>query len=302
MSPVALDSTTLAAPSAVPKAGKMDDFDPGKVQTGARSMNFPAPPVWPDTQEGKLAERKHKLERLAGAFRIAGKLGYDEGISGHFTLRDPILRDCFWVNPLGLAFSLVCVSDLLLINPNGDIIAGGKPDRQIYNAAAYEIHHAIHTARPDVDAACHAHSLYGKAWSAFGRKIDTYVQDACAFHNDLAVYPSFGGVVLSGGEGAKIAEHLGSCKAILMQNHGQLTVAGTIDAAIAWYIFLDRLCHTQLLIEAAAADGKGPKPVLIGEEEAKWTRSVTGTENAGWNGAQMYYDIIDAETGGSYKL
>jgi hypothetical protein len=51
-----------------------------------------------------------------------------------------------------------------------------------------------------------AHSLYGKAFSAFGRKIDCYVQDACAFYECLAVYPSFGGVVLSGGEGAKIAE------------------------------------------------------------------------------------------------
>lgn len=43
------------------------------------------------------------------------------------------------VNPLGLAFSLVCVSDLLLISPNGDILAGGRPERQIYNTAAFEI-------------------------------------------------------------------------------------------------------------------------------------------------------------------
>ncbi|GAA6013462.1 hypothetical protein JCM10207_008857 [Rhodosporidiobolus poonsookiae] len=294
-SSAALDADAKMAPAPV------DAFDPGHVQTDAKSMRFPLPPVWPDTIEGKLAERKHKLERLACAFRVAGKLGFDEGISGHFTLRDPVLPTHFWVNPLGLAFSLVCVSDLLLISPEGNIVMGGKPDRQIYNQAAYEIHHAIHTARPDVHAACHAHSLSGKAFSAFGRKIDTYVQDACAFYGDLAVYPSFGGVVLSGGEGEKIAEHLADNKAIILQNHGILTTAGTIDAALAWYIFLDRLCHAQLLIDAAAA-GSGHKPIPIGDDEARWTRSVTGTEAAGWNGAQMYFDIIDAETGGSYKL
>lgn len=151
------------------------------------------------------------------------------------------------------------------------------------------------------NAACHAHSLYGKAWSAFGRPIDTYVQDACAFYDDLAVYQEFGGVVLSGGEGDKIAEALGTCKAALLQNHGQLTVGQTIDEAVAWYIFLDRLCHTQLLIEAAAQGG-GKRPIPVEHEVAKFTRSVTGTPAAGWNGAQMYYDLIEAETGGAHRL
>lgn len=267
------------------------------VQVGAKSMNFPAPPTFTDP----LLERKHKLERLAGAFRIFGKMGYDEGIAGHLTLRDPILKDHFWVNPLGLAFSLICVSDLLLINSQGDIVGGGKPDRQIYNAAAFAIHHAIHTARPSANAACHAHALYAKTFSAFGRKIDTFQQDCCAFYEDLAVYPSFGGVVLSDGEGARIAAHLGSSKAIILQNHGHLTVGETIESAVAWFIFLDRLCHSQLLLDAAM-QGRGVAPTLIGHDEATFTRAVTGTETSGWNGAQMYYQIIDAETGGSYKL
>lgn len=79
MAPIAVEPPSYSS-TAAPLAGKMDDFDPGKVQTGAKSMNFPAPPVWPVSPEGKLMERKHKLERLAGAFRIAGKLGYDEGV------------------------------------------------------------------------------------------------------------------------------------------------------------------------------------------------------------------------------
>ncbi|KAM0750321.1 arad-like aldolase/epimerase [Meredithblackwellia eburnea MCA 4105] len=266
------------------------------VQPGAKSMQWYYPPTF-DTKE---AERKYKLERLAAAFRIFGKFGYEDGVAGHLTLRDPIHSDCFWVNPLGMAFSQICVSDLLLINSKGEVVAGGKPNRQIYNTAAFAVHHAIHSARPEANAACHAHSLYAKTFSAFGRPIDTFQQDCCYFYEDLAVYPSFGGVVLSGDEGEKIAEHMGSKKAIILQNHGILTVGETIDSAVVWFIFLERLCQAQLMLDAASA-GRGEKPYLIGHEEALFTRATTGTEISGWNNAQMFFDIIEAETGGSYK-
>ena len=76
---------------------------PKAVQTDAKSMNFPSPPTFPDT----TAERKHKLERLAGAFRIFGKLGYDEGIAGHLSkriLQAPELR-----GRLGRMLSPMCL-------------------------------------------------------------------------------------------------------------------------------------------------------------------------------------------------
>lgn len=83
MSPVALADL---APN-LTKAS--DDFDPGTVQVGARSMNFPAPPTFDDPK----AERKHKLERLAGAFRIFGKLGYDEGVSASLSVSKGTIRE-----------------------------------------------------------------------------------------------------------------------------------------------------------------------------------------------------------------
>lgn len=52
------------------------------------------------------------------------------------------------------------------------------------NRAAFPIHHAIHSTRPDANAACHLHSLHGKAWCAFGRKLDMFCQDSCAFYGD----------------------------------------------------------------------------------------------------------------------
>lgn len=262
------------------------------VQKNAKKFKFTPPPTFTDKQE----ERKYKLGKLAAAFRIFGKYGFDEGIAGHLTMRDPVLTDHFWVNPFGLAFSQMTVSDLLLINPQGEIVMGGKPNRQVYNEAAYAIHHAIHSARPDVEAACHSHSIYGRAFSTLGIDLDITTQDACAFHNDLAIYRGFGGVVLAAEEGNNIAKALGQKKAIILQNHGLLTTSTSIEAAVWWFISLESLCRIQLLADAAAG-ARGIKTIKAGEKEAEFTYKAVGSPMAGWAQAQPYFDQIEESTG-----
>lgn len=265
------------------------------VQKNAKKFKFILPPQFSDKEE----ERNYKLGKLAAGFRIFADLGLDEGLAGHLTLRDPILRDHFWVNPFGRAFSQMCVSDLLLINPRGEIVMGGKPDRQIYNEAAFAIHHAIHTGRPDVEAACHSHSVYGRAFSTLGIPLDITTQDACAFYDDLALYNGFGGVVLAAEEGANITNALGTKKAIILQNHGLLTTGTSIEEAVWWFISLESLCRIQLLADAAAG-GRGIKTIKAGDQEAKFTYQAVGSHPAGWAQAQPYYDRIHEKTGGAY--
>jgi ribulose-5-phosphate 4-epimerase/fuculose-1-phosphate aldolase len=67
------------------------------------------------------------------------------------------------------------------VNEEGDVIDGGEC--RLLNTAAYMIHSAIHQARPDVIAAAHSHSIYGRSFCTLGRKLDTITQDSCAFHN-----------------------------------------------------------------------------------------------------------------------
>src|SRR5689334_7893235 len=98
-------------------------------------------------------------------------------------------------------FSQICVSDLILANENGDIVEGDQP----INAAAFAIHSEVHKARPDVTAACHAHSVAGKAFSTFGRHLDMITQDSLRFYKSHGVYAQFGGSVLDCEEGQRIA-------------------------------------------------------------------------------------------------
>jgi ribulose-5-phosphate 4-epimerase/fuculose-1-phosphate aldolase len=220
----------------------------------------------PTEVRGIEAERRHRQEKLAGAYRIFAQLGFGQGLAGHITARDPEYPDCFWVNPWGVHFSQIRVSDLLLVNNAGEIVIGEGP----LNRAAFAIHAAIHEARPNCVAAAHTHSLYGKAWSTLKRKLDPITQDACAFYEDHDVFDDYTGVVLDTSEGDRIAEILGEKKGVILANHGILTAGPTVEAAAWWYIMMENVCHAQLLAEAAGT------PKLISEEVARLTHSQIG--------------------------
>ncbi|MBO9129387.1 class II aldolase/adducin family protein [Bacillus sp. 165] len=230
-------------------------------------------------------ERLHLKQRLAGAFRLFSKFGFDEGVAGHITVRDPELKDHFWVNPFGMHFSQIKASDLLLVNHHGKVVEGTRP----VNEAAFAIHSQVHAARPDVVAAAHAHSVYGKSWSSLGRLLDPITQDACAFYNDHSLFDDYTGVVLETEEGKRIAKALGNHKAAILRNHGLLTVGQSVDEAAWWFITMERSCQAQLLAEAAGT------PVLIEEENAKVTAKQVGESYAGWFQFQPLWDRIVKE-------
>ncbi|KAI4961555.1 hypothetical protein J4E86_000584 [Alternaria arbusti] len=240
-------------------------------------------------------ERLYRKQHLAAAYRIFASRGFDEGVAGHISVRDPILTDHFWLNPLSAHFSLIRVSDLILVNEEGEVVHGDQP----INAAAFAIHSAIHRRRPDVHAACHAHSVHGKAFSAFGRELDMITQDSIRFYKSHGVYNQFGGVVLASEEGERIADALGDGKAAILQNHGILTVGKSVDEAAFWFLSLDKTCQAQLLVDAAAA-GSGHKPKIIPDSEAAETYKQVGTPEKGWLAFQSYYDEILAKTGGNF--
>ncbi|MDQ0622611.1 class II aldolase/adducin family protein [Paraburkholderia graminis] len=232
------------------------------------------------------AERRYRQERLAVAFRLFARYGFDQGLAGHITARDPEWTDHFWVNPFGKHFSRIRVSDLLLVNAQGEIVVGDGP----VNQAAFAIHAAIHEARPDVIAAAHTHSLYGKAWSTLGRTLDPLTQDSCAFYEDHALFDDFRGVVLDTGEGSRIAASLGTHKAVILKNHGILTAGPSVEAAAWWYIALDNACHAQLLAEAAGT------PQRIPHDVAKLTHEQVGRANGALFAFQSLLEgLVEAE-------
>jgi len=246
------------------------------------------PPTFPAFERAE-DERRHRKQRLAAAFRLFGHFGFDEGAAGHITARDPELLDHFWVNPLGMNFKQIRVKDLLLVDARGEVVEGNWP----LNGAAFAIHSRVHAARPDVVAAAHAHSVHGKAWSSLRRPLDPLTQDACAFYGDHAVFDDYSGVVLDLDEGRRIAAALGPHKAVILANHGLLTVGQTsVDEAAWWFITMERTCQAQLLAEAAGT------PVPIDAAEAEKTAPKVGHPMVGWRQFQPLYDwIVEVQPG-----
>ncbi|MGV9688526.1 class II aldolase/adducin family protein [Streptomyces sp. NPDC003444] len=231
-------------------------------------LHFAMPPVHATAEE----ERVHRKQRLAGALRLFGRFGYEEGVSGHITARDPELPDCFWVNPFGAPFAETTASDLILVNGDGQVLHGGRH----VNQAAFTVHAQVHRARPDAVAVVHTHSLHGRALAALGELLDPLTQEACAFYQDHVLYDAYTGVTVNPEEGRRIAVALGTSKAIVLRNHGPLTVGASVDAAAWWFIALERCARIQLTARAAG------KPVLIDHHDAVATREQLGNDLVAW--------------------
>ncbi|MDF6044355.1 class II aldolase/adducin family protein [Streptomyces sp. JH14] len=241
-------------------------------------LQFAMPPVHQSLDE----ERAYRKERLAGALRLFGAYGYEDGVSGHITVRDPEFTTCFWVNPFGVPFDELRPDELILVNGEGQVVEG----RHHVNQAAFTVHAQVHRARPDVVAVAHTHSLHGRALSTLGEFIEPITQESCAFYEDHAVYQAYTGVVVDEEEGRRIAAALGAHKAIILRNHGLLTVGDSVDAAAWWFLTMERSCQVQLTARAAG------KPVLIEHRDAVATREQLGSDLVAWINYQPLWKRI----------
>src|SRR5271167_1919777 len=84
----------------------------------ANAVNVPRPPTFATAAE----ERTHRKRMLAAAFRLFSRFGFDEGVAGHITARDPERLDHFWVNPFGMHFGQIRASELILVNHYGEVV------------------------------------------------------------------------------------------------------------------------------------------------------------------------------------
>ncbi|GHJ42951.1 class II aldolase/adducin family protein [Catellatospora sp. TT07R-123] len=217
-------------------------------------------------------ERDARRQALAVGFRIFARLGLNEMTAGHITVRDPELRDHFWLNPYGIAFSRIRVSDLLLMDPHGEIVHG----RGALNPAAFAIHSQIYAARPDAVSVAHSHSVHGKALAALHGELQPITQDAAIFYERNVLVPDFTGVVLDVSEGARIAAAMGLAHTAILANHGFLTVGTSVEDAVTLFVHAERAAQVQLI--AAAAGELRPIPHAV----AVRTRSQEERPDVGW--------------------
>ena len=209
---------------------------------------------------------------LAACFRMAARLGFEEGICNHFSATVPGHDDLFIVNPYGHAFREMTASKLVICDFHGNVVSGeGQPE-----ATAFFIHARVHRNVPRARVAFHTHMPYATALSMTeGEPLIFAGQTALKFYGRTAVDEAYNGLALDEREGDRIAASVGDADIVFMKHHGVMVLGATVAQAWDDLYYLERACEVQCL---ALSTGRKVIPVAtaIAEAAARQMREDDG--------------------------
>lgn len=185
--------------------------------------------------------RAHRKRRLALAYRVFGAMGWGTLGDGHISARDPQRTDAFWLGRYGVPFRDMTTDDLVLVGLDGSVEGGGH-----INPAAYWIHAPVHEARPEIVSAAHVHTPYGTPFSATVTKLEPVSQESCIFFEDHEIFDDEEVDIKSTDGGKRIATAIGGARAVILRNHGLLTVGSSVDVATGYFLLMERCAEVQV--------------------------------------------------------
>jgi ribulose-5-phosphate 4-epimerase/fuculose-1-phosphate aldolase len=176
-------------------------------------------------------------QALACAFRILARNEFAENLAGHITWAEPG-TESLWVNPWGKWWSELQASDICLVGPNGEVLAG-KWDV----TPAIHIHTELHRRRPDARVVVHNHPYWASLLASIGELPKFLHQTACMYDDDLVFVNEYGGEIDDAELGSALAERIGDKSIALLANHGVIVTAPTIEEATYRAASFDRQCR-----------------------------------------------------------
>lgn len=188
--------------------------------------------------------RARRKRDVALGYRILAAQRWGDLGDGHISARDPERTECFWLLRAGVSFHRASVADLVLVDERGEIVEGD--DSTGYNRAAHHIHHPIHVARPDLVSAAHVHTGWGTPFASERRPILPITQESCLFFEDHALFDDEEVQVQDTDGGRRIAEAMGTHRAVILANHGLLTGGRTVAEAVGLFVLMERVCEAHM--------------------------------------------------------
>lgn len=208
---------------------------------------------------------------LAALYRLIAHFRWTDHIDTHISARVPGEPGHYLINRYGVLFHEMRASDLVKVDYDGDVIDPRfGPDS--VNRAGFNIHSAVHAARPDVDCVIHTHTAAGMAVSAQEDGLLPISQHALKFHQRLG-YHDYEGIALDPDERSRLVRDLGPHMAMILRNHGLLATGRCIAEAFNQLYFLERACQAQVQAMAGGRQLRYPpeavrERVALQEEEA----------------------------------
>lgn len=236
-------------------------------------------PVKRIAQALPVSEAERAVRRdLAAAYRLCAQFGWDDLIYTHISARVPGPEHHFLVNPLGLAFDEITASSLVKIDLEGHVI-GDTPHAP--NAAGFVIHGGIHEAREDAGCVIHLHTESGMALSTLEDGLLPLTQHAMRFHGRIG-YHDYEGIALTTGERERLVADLGTHAALILRNHGTLTVGPTVGHAFVEMFYLEKAARCQLMAQATGQRLRVPSDALAQLTATQWTTDLRKDTSREW--------------------
>jgi len=198
---------------------------------------------------------------LAACYRIIAMHGWDDLVFTHISAGVPGPDEHFLINPYGMLFEEITASSLVKVD-----LAGDKVGESPYpvNPAGFTIHSAVHEARPDVGCVLHTHTRAGVAVSAQADGLLPLSQISLVPYATLG-YHDYEGIALNEDEKPRLVADLGSNQALILRNHGLLTVGANIADAFLMMYALETACQTQIMAQSSGGDlVRVPAPIVAG--------------------------------------
>jgi ribulose-5-phosphate 4-epimerase/fuculose-1-phosphate aldolase len=218
------------------------------------------------------AEAEARLRReLAAVYRLVHHFQMTDLIFTHISVRLPGPEHHFLLNPYGLLFDEITASSLVVVDLDGNLV---RPSSGVnVNPAGFVIHSAIHRSRPDAQCVLHTHTRAGCAVAAQQGGLLPLNQISMEFYDRVA-YHDYEGIALSRAEQVRLVDDLGDKPALILRNHGLLTVGLSPAQAFLRMYYLNRACQIQ--VDAMA--GGGPLVVPSPEIAERTARQFAGED------------------------
>jgi len=245
--------------------------------------------AYPAAETG-VAERAARVD-LAACYRLLAHYGMTDLIFTHVSARVPGRHDQFLINPFGLLFDQITASSLVKIDCDGNVV---EDSPYAVNKAGFVIHSAIHLARPEVACVLHTHTRAGMAASCLEDGLLPLTQTALQLFGTVA-YHDYEGAAVNLDERARLAADLGDKYALILRNHGLLTVGRTIPEAFELMFNLERACQVQLDVLACGSVIRQPPPEVVERHAARDFASANGGQPRGSRAWPALLNMLDAE-------
>ncbi len=182
--------------------------------------------------------------QLAASFRLANRLGWNEGIANHFSMIVPGTTDRFLLNPRELHFSEITASNLIVVDEKANKLSGYGQVR----AVAFYLHGRLHQALPHAQCVIHAHPPYATAISCVkGGRLGTAHGIAMGLAKLVCYDDEMQGPV-DDSEADRLIKIVGPTKRIIFHAmHGMTTLGQTVAEAYDHFYFTERMAMYTVL-------------------------------------------------------